>query len=98
MRNGLLVILCLTAALGCGLLNNLGNSNGTNNGSGSGANSSSAANPTPSASPAETKPSPPKTSVIPLLRKSAGKYPNNIKLLDNQEMKDRLAKMMGKDF
>jgi len=98
MRNVLLVVFCLTAALGCGFLNNLGNDNGANTGNGAGANASSNAKPSPSATVAESKASPPKASIIPLLRKSAGKYPNDIKLLNNPELKERLAKLLAKDF
>ena len=97
MRNTLLACFCVFAAMGCGFLSNLGNKNGSNNPS-EGTTASPEAKPTASPSVAETKPSPPKASMIPLLKKSAGKYPYEIKLLDNAELKDRLTKLLGKDF
>lgn len=64
---------------------------------------------TPSAVPSATaKPSPQGTpqpevtpdapSYIAILKKSAGKYPADIKLLDIPELKDRLKKLLGKDL
>jgi hypothetical protein len=49
--------------------------------------------PTPAASP---KPSPP--SIIEKLKRSAGKYPYELKLMENKEFQARLKKLMGDDF
>lgn len=98
MRNALLGCFCLMAAVGCGLLNNLGNNNAGNGVNGTKPTVSPEAKPSPSANVAVTKPSPSQASIIPILKKSAGKYPYEVKLLDNEELKDRLKKLLGKDF
>ena len=62
-----------------------------------------AAKPTPTASPGpsiSTKPevTPAKPGIVSIIKKSVGKYPYEIKLLENEEMKGRLQKLLGKDF
>lgn len=46
------------------------------------------------ATPEET----PKPGIIATLKKSKGKYPYELKLLDNEEMRSRLQKLLGVDF
>ncbi|MGH9819995.1 MAG: hypothetical protein ACRD43_07475, partial [Pyrinomonadaceae bacterium] len=52
--------------------------------------------PTPTASPTPT--ATPKPTIGAVLKKSVGKYPYDIKLLDIPDLKARLQKLMGKDF
>jgi hypothetical protein len=49
-------------------------------------------------SPSPTPTGTPKPALAATLRKSVGKYPYEIKLLDIPELKERLQKLMGKDF
>ena len=94
MKNILLITVCLVAVLGCDISKyvNGGKNDNTNT-----------AKPTPTSTtaPAETpKPSatPAKSGVISILKKAEGKYPYELKLLENAEMKARLQKLMGPDF
>ena len=96
MKNIAILAVLALSVLGCNL-SNLDNSAGS-------ANSNSAqASPTPkpSATPA-SKPEPESTvekpAFIELLKKSAGKYPSDIKLIENAEIKARLQKLLGKDW
>src|SRR5471030_2683336 len=96
MRNALLASFCLIAALGCGFINDLANKNGSNSNNGEKPTASPTASPSPNAT--ETKPTPAASTLIPLLKKSAGKYPYEIKLMENAELKERLTKLLGKDY
>lgn len=94
MKNILLIAVCLVAVLGCDISKyvNGGKNDNTNT-----------AKPTPTATtaPAETpKPAatPAKPGVISILKKAEGKYPYELKLLENAEMKARLQKLMGPDY
>lgn len=96
MKKLLPVAILLFAVLGCDLSKYMGGGNQAN---------SNTAKPAPTA---ESKPSPtvtPKPEVTPdkaaflqNLKKSAGKYPNDIKLLDIAVLQSRLKKLLGKDF
>ncbi len=97
MKNALLAFLCLTAAMGCGFLNNLSNSSGSNANNSTNRAPSPDRTPTPANSPT-AKPSKEASTLIPMLRKSAGKYPYEIKLIENADLKARLTKLLGKDF
>src|SRR6478672_3759689 len=49
-------------------------------------------------SEATTVPEPtPKAGIVEILKKSKGKYPYELKLLENEEMKSRLQKLLGVD-
>ena len=96
MKNILLMVVCVIAVLGCDISKYIGSKNDNSN----------TAKPSPTAEP---KPSPtinkhdydeppPASSVMLMLKKSAGKYPNDVKLLENVEMKGRLQKLLGADF
>ena len=56
----------------------------------------SAPKPSLSATPKPSATPPPAISTV--LKKSVGKYPYDIKLMDNAELKARLKKLMGKDY
>ncbi len=98
MRNALLASLCLMAALGCGFLSNLSNKNGSNANNGEKPSASPDAKPSSSPNAPDKKPSPEASTLIPTLKKSAGKYPYAIKLMENAELKTRLMKLLGKDY
>ena len=97
MKSLLPVFVLLLAVLGCDL------SKFTKGGD-------SNASPTPRSSPAPTatpktsttaSPAPPtssKPAIFLTLKKSAGKYPYEMKLLENSELQARLKKLMGGDF
>ncbi|MEP7075644.1 MAG: hypothetical protein ABI878_07505 [Acidobacteriota bacterium] len=90
MANVLGFIVLAAAVLGC----NLSNQKPENS------NSVDSTRPTPTAtsSPSPTPTATPKPTIGATLKKSVGKYPYEIKLLDNAELKARLQKLMGKDF
>lgn len=54
-----------------------------------------AASPSPKPEPEATAEKP---AFIAILKKSAGKYPSDIKLIENAEIKSRLQKLLGKDW
>ena len=93
MKNSLLIAVCLFAILGCKYLN----TNNTN---------TNVPKPTPTAEPKpsstinnrdfDEKPATPPLSST--LKKFAGKYPYEVKLLDRPELKDRLKKLLGPDY
>jgi len=60
-----------------------------------------AATPAPMPSPSDS-PAPKATASAPglvsFLKRSVGRYPYEIKLLDNAELRNRLKKLLGKDF
>ncbi len=93
MKNLLLISVMMVAALGCDISKYISKSKNDNS------NVAKAApeKPTPAPTPKpEATPSTP--AYIAILKKSAGKYPYEIKLLENVELKDRLKKLLGKDF
>lgn len=94
MKNILLITVCLVAVLGCDI------SKYVNGGKNDNANTVKPT-PTATAAPVET-PKPAATAakpgVISILKKAEGKYPYELKLLENAEMKARLQKLMGPDF
>lgn len=55
------------------------------------------ASPSPSPKP-EPEATAEKPAFIAILKKSAGKYPSDIKLIENPEIKSRLQKLLGKDW
>ena len=90
MQKMLALAVLLLAVMGCNLSKYVGNAN--------------SASPTPhntkplrSATPVpEATPAVP--SYLAMLKRSVGKYPYEIKLLDNAELKPRLKKLLGSDF
>lgn len=95
MKLGLFVIAMLSSVLGCGLSNVF---NGTNTDS-----NAVRVTPTVDVMPSRTptpksSSSPAKEGVIDVLRKSKGKYPANIKLLDVPDLNARLKKLLGSQF
>jgi hypothetical protein len=94
MRHPFLVPVYLIAALGCNL-SNLRQQN---------SNLVDQTRPTPlpdvSSTPAPSaSPTPaPKPPIGSMLKKSVGKYPYEIKMLDIPDLQARLQKLMGKDF
>lgn len=97
MRNALFVSICLLLALGCNLAN-FQNKNSQNSANNVQPTATPTAMPSPSPSASITPTETPKPSIIATLKKSAGKYPYEIKLLENPELKARLKKLLGKDF
>ena len=99
MKNILPIVILTVAVLGCDI------SKFTDGGK---SNDSGTPKPSPSAdtksSPDSAPPPPPpkqapaKPTIFSTLKKSAGKYPNDIKLIENAEMQGRLKKLMGADF
>ena len=94
MRKVLFALVFLVPILGCNLLNRQQNSNLVDSTRPTPSPFSSTPSPSPSATPTPT-PKPPIGSV---LKKSLGKYPYEIKMLDMPDLKARLQKLMGKDF
>ena len=96
MKNIAILAVLALSVLGCDI-SKLAKSAGSAN-----SNSTQASpTPRPSTTPA-SKPEPESTvdkpAFIALLKKSAGKYPSDIKLLENAEIKARLQKLLGKDW
>ena len=98
MRNAFFVLVCLIPVFGCGSLMNQQNRNAQNGINNAQPTATPTAKPSPSPSASATPTETPKPSIIASLKKSAGKYPYEIKLLENPELKGRLQKLMGKDF
>ena len=94
MKNILLVIACLSFVLGCSI-SNLFNRNAANTVTGPKPSPVHTATPTPSPSPSV---SPTVTGIVSTLKKSVGKYPYEVKLLENPELKPRLSKLLGNDW
>jgi len=91
LRSGYLpvLIIVVVAVLGCNLSKYV-NTNGNN--------SAGNASPSPTATESPT-PTPKATpSIGDTLRRSPGKYPYELKLLENKELQARLKKIMGGDF
>ena len=96
MKNILLIVVCTIAVLGCDISKYVGGKNDNAN----------TAKPAPTAEP---KPSPttnkrdfdekpPAPALGATLKKFVGKYPYEVKLLDNPALKDRLKQLLGPDF
>lgn len=92
MRNALFVLVCLVPVLGCSSLVNQQNKNAQNT------IYISPPTPTPTASPSPTPTATPKIPIATTLKRSIGRYPFDIKMLDMPDLKARLQKLMGKDF
>ena len=94
MKNIPIILICLVAVLGCKYLSNGNNSNSTST------------RPTPTAEPKasptinkrDLDEKPPAPALSSTLKKYVGKYPYEVKLLDNPDLKDRLKKLLGPDF
>jgi hypothetical protein len=96
VKNTLLIFVFAVAALGCNISTFINNGNDGN---------SNTAKPSPTidskpsvANSPKPEPSPTASTFIATLTKSAGKYPDDIKLLDIQDLNERLKKLLGKDF
>jgi hypothetical protein len=64
-------------------------------------NSNNGTNASPTPSPTETPTPTPKATPVSIgdtMRRSPGKYPYELKLLENKDFQTRLKKMMGDDF
>ena len=98
MKNIAILAVLALSVLGCNLSNLVKSAGSANSDS-----AQASTTPTPKAStmPA-SKPEPESTvekpAFIALLKKSAGKYPSDIKLVENTEIKSRLQKLLGKDW
>ncbi|MBP9664907.1 MAG: hypothetical protein KBD94_09805 [Pyrinomonadaceae bacterium] len=93
MKHIIVIIAIAVAVLGCDISRFASNSGGNNASS----PTASPTAPSPVTSPsAEASPAAP--SFISILAKSAGKYPADIKLLKIPELRDRLKKLVGRDF
>ena len=96
MKNSLLIVGLVIAVLGCDISKYVNDGKNEN---------SNTAKPSPTV---EVKPSPansPKPSATPatpsfvdILKKSKGKYPNQVKLLDIPDLNARLKKLLGGEF
>jgi hypothetical protein len=97
LKNVFLVVACISFVLGCSI-SNLLNRHAANTANESKplptpeVKVSPSVTPTPSVSPSVS------TGVVSTLKKSAGKYPYEIKLLENAELKARLNKLLGRDW
>lgn len=93
MKNILPLVVLMIAVLGCDISKYVNSGKPDN---------SNTAKPTPSSDSKPSSPqpeaTPSKPGVTSILKKSAGKYPYEIKLLDNAELKDRLKKLLGAEF
>jgi hypothetical protein len=94
MKNVLVVIACLSFVLGCSI-SNLFNRNAVNKANEAKPSPTHLETPTPLPSPSV---SPTVAGIVPTLKKSAGKYPYEVKLLENPELKSRLTKLLGSDW
>jgi len=92
MKNVLLGITCLSFVLGCSI-SNLFNRNAANRISEPKPSPTHTATPTPSPGA-----SPRAEAMLSTLRKSAGKYPYEVKLLENSELRTRLTKLLGGEW
>lgn len=94
MRNAFFVLVCLIPILAC----NLANQNNTSQ------NRLDETRPTPAfstnseANVTNTNTAAPKSDLIARLKKTAGKYPEDIRLLDDPDLSNRLSKLLGKDY
>ena len=96
LKNFVLVIACLSFVLGCSISNLFNQKKASNSGEQKPmptpeVKASPSVSPSASALPATS-------TVIPTLKKSTGKYPYEIKLLENPELKPRLSKLLGSDW
>ena len=85
----LAVAVLATVVLGCNLSRFAG---------GNGNNVAPNASPAPTATETPTPAPKPTPGIGDALRKSPGKYPYELKLLENKELQARLRKIMGDDF
>jgi hypothetical protein len=94
MKNLLPFILLLIAALGCDL-SRFATSDKENSAN------TARSSPTAAAKQSQTetpKPEQTKPALTSFLKKSEGKYPYEVKLLENAELKTRLKKLLGKEY
>src|SRR4051812_262482 len=83
-----ILIVLAVAVLGCNFSRSAGNAN----------NAAITPSPTPTETPTPT-PTPKATPGLgETLRRSPGKYPADVKLLENKEFQARVKKIMGDDF
>jgi hypothetical protein len=96
MKHLSLLAVLMVAGLGCDLSKYFSNANSADPDA---ARSSPSPTSRQSPSPSPTaKPAKATSDLISFLIKSDGKYPYEVKLLENAELKDRLKKLLGKDF
>lgn len=92
MNHSVGILVFALAVLGCDL------SRFTSNSSGNSSNSVPIATKPSPASPPSAEASPAEPSFISTLEKASGKYPADIRLLKIPELRERLRKLLGKDF
>ena len=99
MRNALLVVVCLVPVLACNLANQ-NNNTSQNRVDETRPTPATASNDGQNSSPAFTNSNsvPAKSELAARLKKWAGKYPDDVRLLDDSDLTTRLNKLMGKDF
>jgi len=95
MKNLLTLAVLMIAVLGCDISKFISSKNENLNAAKPSPTVES--KPSPSASPTR-KPTPAEPGLIAFLKKSVGKYPYEVKLLNNAELKGRLKNLLGKDF
>ncbi|MFM9905090.1 MAG: hypothetical protein ACKVQJ_11025 [Pyrinomonadaceae bacterium] len=95
MKNILLIVVCLIVVLGCDISKFTG---GGKNGNNNSVKPSPTAEPKPSSSAKSEPEKTPSAGVVDVLKNSKGKYPYEIKLLENPELKSRLQKLLGADY
>ena len=93
MRSIFLVVLIFAALTACDVSKHEASNSPANNAAPSAASPS-----TPKASPSPVAEATPKPGIMATLGKSKGKYPYELKLLDDPELKSRLQKLLGVDF
>lgn len=96
MHRAFLVLLCLVPVLACNLADQ--NKNSQNIVDSTRPTPSPGFSPAQSPSPSATPPATTAPTIGSILKRSVGKYPYEIKLLDNPEVNARLQKLMGKDL
>jgi len=94
MKNVLLVIACISFVLGCSI-SNLFNRNAANKVNEAKPSPTHTETPKPAPSPSV---SPAATGLVSTLKRSAGKYPYEVKLLENADLRSRLGKLLGGEW
>ena len=96
MKNMSLIVVCLIAVLGCDISKYV--KGGKNDNSNAKPSPTVEPKPSPTINKRDFDEKPAASSLAPTLKKYVGKYPYEVKLLDNAELKSRLVKLLGPDF
>lgn len=94
MKNIFPIVLLTLAVLGCDI-SKFVNSGRNDNGNTPKPSPTSEAKHTPEPRKAESTPA---STLAPTLKKWEGKYPTDVKLFDNEELRSRLKKLLGDDY